>query len=305
MKKSTSAHLALLLTNLLFAINFTAIKQLISGQFVQAFGINFIRIAVTAILLWVLYFFKKNKSIIAFNDYGRLFLCGLTGIAINQLLFVKGLSLSYSIHASLLMLVTPILITFIAAWLLKEKLSWNKILGLVLGISGAVILISARENSGEGTNVLLGDTLLILNAISYTFYFILVKPLMSKYEPIMILRMMFTIGFFLVLPFCWTEFSIIDWNSFSFNQYFQLFMVVVGGTFFAYLLNIYGLKVLGASTAGAYIYTQVVFATLIATIVLNEGLSLYKIISGLLIAAGLYIANKNFSNGTVSMGKNS
>jgi drug/metabolite transporter (DMT)-like permease len=297
LQQKTKAHLALLFTNIFFAINYTAVKQLINTNLVKPFGLNLLRVGISGILLWVLFIFKPVKSRIQKKDITRFFLCALTGIAINQLLFLKGLSVTYSIHASLLMLTTPILITFIAAWVLKERLNNYKIIGLVLGIAGAAVLIGARETTGNGGQVLFGDILIIFNAISYTIYFILVKPLMKEYNPVVVIRMIFTIGFFLILPFCWTEFTEVPWQSYTTGSYCLLAMIILGGTFLAYLFNVYGIKILGASMAGTYIYSQPVFAATIAIIFLGEQLSLYKIIAAVFIFAGVYLANKTVSNG--------
>lgn len=296
MKNTTKAHLALLGTNIFFAINYTVVKHLINNGLVKPFGLNIIRVGVSVLLLWAMFFFRPVKTVIQRKDYKRFFLCALTGIAINQLLFIKGLSLTYSIHASLLMLTTPILITIIAAWVLKERLNNFKIAGLALGIAGAAVLVVAKENNGNGADVLLGDIFIILNAVFYTFYFILVKPLMKEYDPVTVIRIIFTIGFFLMLPFCWREFTEVPWKIYSAADYFNLGLVVIGGTFLAYLLNVYGIKILGASVAGTYIYSQPVFAAIIAMIVLGEELTLYKIVAAGLIAAGVYLANKNNGN---------
>ena len=184
------------------------------------------------------------------------------------------------------------MITFIAAWILKERLSKNKIIGLLLGISGAILLISSGENSGSGQEFLKGDLLVILSTISYTFYFILVKPLMNTYRPVDVMRWMFTLGFMIILPFGWEEFTKITWPVFGTFDYVLLFLIVVPGTFLAYLFNVYGIKILGASVAGAYIYSQPVFAVIIAVLFLHEKLILSKIIAGLLIFAGVYLVNK-------------
>jgi drug/metabolite transporter (DMT)-like permease len=296
LQQKTKAHLALLGTNIFFAINYTAVKYLIIHGLVKPFGLNLIRVGVSATLLWIIFLFKPVKTVIHKKDVPRFILCALTGIAINQLLFIKGLSLTYSIHASLLMLTTPILITFIAAWILKEKLNAYKVAGLVLGISGAVVLISAGDSTGSGNDILWGDTLVLLNAISYTIYFVLVKPLMKEYNPVTVIRMIFTIGFFLIFPFCIAEFKTIPWESYSGIDYTLLGLIVFGGTFLAYLFNVYGIKILGASMAGTWIYSQPVFATVIAVIFLDESLSLYKIIAAIFIFAGVYVANKKTNN---------
>lgn len=296
MKATTKAHLALLGTNVFFAMNYTAIKYLVNEGFAKPFGLNLVRVGVSSILLWGLFFIKPTKVVILKKDIGRFLLCALLGITINQLLFVKGLSLTYSIHASLLMLTTPILITIMAAWLLKEKLNAFKITGLALGITGAVVLVSSRESSGNANDVLLGDILVILNAIAYTFYFILVKPLMQRYNPVAIIRIIFTIGFFMMLPFCITEFNEINFSLYSSEAWIAISIVIFTGTFLAYLFNIYGIKILGASMAGTYIYSQPFFAAAIAMIFLNEGFTWMKIVAAACIFLGVYLTNKKMSN---------
>jgi len=270
----------------------------------QPFGMNVIRVGVSAILFWLLFLLNPVKKTIDRVDFPRFILCALTGIAINQMLFLKGLSMTYSIHAVLLMLTTPILITIIAAWLLKERIGFYKIIGLGLGISGAVLLITSGKNSGNGENVLLGDLLILINAIAYTCYFILVKPLMVKYNPVQVIRIVFSIGFLMVLPFGWNEFITIEWQSFGRLEYTCLSLIVIGGTFLAYLFNVYGIKILGASMAGTYIYSQPVFAAAIAMIFLKEPLELYKMIAACLIFTGVYLCNKKISNDSILSGKN-
>ncbi len=266
------------------------------NNYIQPFGINVIRLGVSVILFWLLFLVKPVKSKIAKADLPRFALCALTGIAINQMLFLKGLSLTYPIHAVLLMLSTPILITIIAAWLLKERLNAYKIIGLGMGISGGVILLVSGKNTGSGDNILLGDILILINAISYTFYFILVKPLMLKYNAIEVMRLVFSMGVFMVLPFGWNEFISINWNSFGLVEYTCLALIAIGGTFLAYLFNAHGIKILGASVAGAYIYSQPVFAAIIAILFLKESLELYKILAALFIFSGVYLCNKKVKN---------
>jgi len=292
LNKKQTAHLALLFTNLFFAINLSAVKHLTNAHLAGPFGINVVRVGVSVFLLWSLFLFKPVNITVKKEDRGRLLLCAVTGIAVNQLLFLKGLSLTYSIHASLLMLITPILIVFIAAWVLKERTGILKIAGLALGITGAMVLILAKDNTGAGNDILSGDILIIINAISYTIYFILVKPLMLKYNPVVIIRWIFTIGLFMILPFGYTEFIQIPWEKYTMIDFTTMALVTITGTFLAYLFNVYGIKILGSSVAGFYIYTQPFFAALIAMIFLKEQLTLYKIIAAVLIFSGVYLVNR-------------
>jgi len=100
----------------------------------------------------------------------------------------------------------------------------------------------------------------------------------------------------MVLPFGWKEFKDIQWPLFSTTAYICLILIVVGGTFLAYLFNVYGIKILGASVAGSYIYSQPIFAAAIAMLFLHERLEFYKIFSGILIFAGVYLCNKRTKN---------
>lgn len=285
------AHLGLLGTNLFFAINYSAIKYFTSNHYAAPFGINIIRIGVSLILFWILFLFKQPEKKIDKKDIPAFLLCALAAIALNQMLFIKGLSFTFPIHAALLTLITPILITIIAARVLREKITFTKMFGLFLGVLGAVLLISNRQITVPGENTVLGDILVILSAFAYTFYFIVVKPLMNKYSSVQVIRWIFTIGFLMTLPFSFREFSEITWDVFTLKDWLILFVIVIPGTFLAYIFNVYGIQKLSASKAGAYIYSQPVFAVVIAMIFLKEELSLYKIIAAILIFAGVYLSN--------------
>jgi drug/metabolite transporter (DMT)-like permease len=286
------AHLGLIGTNLFFAANYSVVKFFTSHHIAGPFGINIIRLGVSLVLFWILFFTKSPEKQIEKKDFIPLILCAVTAIALNQLLFIKGLSLTFPIHAALLTLITPILITVIAARLLNEKITFTKATGLFLGILGAALLISQREVTTPGESVLFGDILVLLSSVAYTFYFILVKPLMDKYSAIQVIRWLFTFGFILTLPLSLKEFSAIQWKIFTFNDWLLMFLVVIPGTFFAYIFNVYGIQKLSASKAGAYIYSQPVFAVIIATIFLKEELSFYKVIAAILIFAGVYLSGK-------------
>jgi drug/metabolite transporter (DMT)-like permease len=238
-----------------------------------------------------MYILKPSAAAIQKKHIPRFFLCAATGIAINQTFFMKGLSLTTPIHASLLMLACPIFITFIAAWLLKEAITVQKILGLIIGIAGSAILISIKESSATGSNILLGDVMVLTNAISYGFFMVIVRPLMEAYTPIHVMRWVFTLGAIMILPFGWEQFMEVDWGAINVQELIAIFYIILGGTFLAYFLNIYGINHLGASATGAYIYTQPVFAAIIAIVFLGEQFSWLKGIAALFIFTGVFLVN--------------
>ena len=289
------AHLAILSANLIFGVNYALVKYITAG-YIQPYGLNVIRVGVSLFLLWSLFLLgKRERWGIQKKHLGLFVVCALTGVFINQTLFIKGMSMTTSIHASLLTLASPIFITIIASWMGLEKMSWLKAIGLVAGISGAVVLTLQKESSGSSNNVMLGDLFVIINAISYAFYMVMVKPLMVEYGPLNVIRWVFTIGFLFTLPFGWNQFSAIDWSIFPVQAYAATAGIVIGATFLAYLFNLYGIHHLGASVTGSYIYTQPVFAALVAIIFMGESYTWIKGIAALLIVAGvLLVSGRNF-----------
>jgi drug/metabolite transporter (DMT)-like permease len=153
------------------------------------------------------------------------------------------------------------------------------------------MLILLKDNSHSGSDIILGDILVLINAVSYAFYLVLVRPLMSVYSGIQVLRWMFTFGALFILPFGMSQFLSTDWTVFTTNDWIALAFVAIGATFFAYLLNVYGVTHIGPSSTGAYIYTQPVFAAIIAIVFAGEHFSVIKLIAALLIFTGVYLAN--------------
>ena len=295
MNRTTKAHLAVLAANFIFGAGYAVVKT-ITPAFIAPFALNVVRVLSSLLLFWLLFLMKPSNVGFERKHLPRFLLCALTGVAINQLLFIKGLSLTTAIHSSLLSLGTPIFITIIAAWLLKEKLTLYKIAGLALGIGGATMLILMKDNSTTGKDMLLGDILIIINAISYAFYLVLVRPLMEHYKPIHVLRWVFTFGTFMILPFGLEQFIDTNWAAFGTTQWVALAFVALFVAFFAYLFNVYGLSVIGSSATGSYIYTQPVFAAIIAMVFMGEHFTITKALAAICIFSGVYLVNLRKKN---------
>jgi drug/metabolite transporter (DMT)-like permease len=256
MTENTKARAAVLAGNFFFGTSVIAVKH-ISPSLIPAIALTAVRIIVTMCLFWSLYAARPVRMGIVKKDFIRLFLCALAGITMNQTFSMRGMSLTSPIHASLLILTTPITITILAAWLLKESLNGLKLIGLLLGISGGALLVFSRDLSPQaGTEQSLGDMFVIMGAISYSVYVVSIKPLMGKYKAMHILQWVFLFGSFASLPLGWNALWQVSWVSFDGISWFCLAYVVFGATFFAYQFMNYSISKLGASITGSYIYTQ-------------------------------------------------
>lgn len=296
MGEQTKARIAVLLGNFFFGTSVIAVKQ-ISPMLVPAIALTAIRVGTVCLLFWLMFLLRPVKTGFSKNDYWRLLLCGIAGITLNQTFSIKGMSLTSPIHASLLVLTTPITISLLAAWFLKEKWNVFKVMGLCLGISGGAVLVFSRDLSAHASDEQsLGDLFIILGAISYSSYIILVKPLMAKFSALHILQWTFFFGACISVPFGWKDIAGIQWHLFSVTSWFCLSYVVIGATFFAYQLMNYGIKKLGASITGSFIYTQPFFATIASVLIFEEQINFPKILAAAMIIAGVFLTNFKKSN---------
>lgn len=296
----TKAHLALLGANIFYGAGFTVAKH-VMPRLIQPLGFIFIRVSVVMLLFWLSFFGgEKYRATIQKKDWPILVLGGLFGVAMNQMLFFLGLNLTFPIHASLIMMSTPLLITIISLFVLRERISVQKSIGLLLGIGGAILLMSAGKELTLTGSSALGDLFVFLNAGSYAIYLVIIKPLMARYRPIIVIRWVFFFGFLFVLPFGWPQFAAIQWSQFAFTDYLSVAFIVVCVTFFTYLWNVFALRHLPPSTAGAYIYFQPIFAAVISILVIGETLTPIKLLATLLIFSGVYLVNFGFKKKTVA-----
>ena len=293
MNENQKARAAVLLGNFFFGTSVIAVKH-ISPSLIPPIALTAVRILVTTVLFWLMYAMRPVKMGITKKDILRLFFCAIAGITLNQTFSMRGMSLASPIHASLLILTTPIVITFLAAWLLKESLTTLKLVGLMLGIGGGALLVFSRDISVHGSGQeSLGDLFVIMGAICYSVYVVSIKPLMEKYKAMHILQWVFLFGSFISLPLGWNALSQVSWLAFDSISWLALAYIVLGATFLAYQLMNYAISKLGASITGSYIYTQPFFATIASMLLLHESLSLPKIAAATLIITGVFLTNYN------------
>jgi drug/metabolite transporter (DMT)-like permease len=291
------AHLALFFVNALYGASHVIAKGVMPNYLTPNVFILFRALGAT-ILFWIVKtFFVREK--VAKKDFVLLAFCGLFGVTINQLCFFHGLNLSSSINSGIIMTVNPILVVILSYFLLKEKITVKKSIGIFLGATGA-ILLTLTAGTGKGDSML-GDLFLFINAASYAVYLVIAKPLMQKYSPLTVITYVFSFGvtFILLYPPTLTEFFATEFGSIPFDVVMKIIYVIIGVTFFTYLLTMYGLKYLSPSVSSAYIYLQPVLVMIFALLFYKMGISedytdtitFEKICYMLLIFVGVYITS--------------
>jgi len=291
MNDVVKSHMALFVANLIYALTFTFAKD-VMPETIQPIGFILVRVTGAMILFQIIHSIWIREKVKR-EDYGILILCGLFGVAINMMLFFKGLNYTTPIHAAVTMTSAPIIVFILAVIFHGEKKLPLRIVGVALGAVGAVVLaVYGRDLELGNPKLALGNLLVFVNACSYAIYLTIVKPLMSKYHFLTIMKWVFTVGFIVVLPFGFTDVQAVEWSEISNKIWGEIAFVVFGTSFLAYMFNIYALKRLRASTVGFYIYLQPVLATVVALLLGSDNLDPIKIIASSIIFIGVYLVGR-------------
>lgn len=273
MSAQFKSHLALFVVQVMYGANYVVAKGLMPDV-VGPNGFILIRVIGAVALFWAILSFMRER--IDRKDFVRLAICGFFGVALNQLMFFNGLMLTSPLNAPVIMTTTPILVLALSALILREKVRLVQIIGVIVGGIGSVFFILMNEEGGFASST--GDILILVNATSYSFYLVLVKPLMQKYKPLTVISWVFTFGLLYVLLWLPSgqELSLVAWSEVSWVELAQILFVVIGVTFTPYLLNVYAMRQLSPSIAAVYIYLQPVIAAGFVLLMAAYGLTDYR-----------------------------
>jgi drug/metabolite transporter (DMT)-like permease len=206
-------------------------------------------------------------------------------------MFFEGLSLTSPIQASIILTANPVLVLLAAALIAREAITLRKAIGIALGLLGALVLLFQRDASASGTNVALGNSFILINALSYSLYLVLVRKLMAKYRVITVMTWVFIPGLLMVAPFGIDQFNEVNWHAMPDYVLQLVAFIVIGTTFLAYLLNAFALVSVSASVVSAYVYTQPFIASVIALSMGKDSLHPSLIIAAILVLAGVYLVS--------------
>lgn len=285
------ALLAVSIVTIIYGVTFTVAKE-VMPHYVKPFGFIFIRVSSAMLIFWIASLFIKNDKVEK-GDYKLIALAAFFGITFNMLTFFKGLNYTTPINASVMMVTSPILVLIFSSIIMKERPTLIKILGVIIGLIGAVVLILYSGSSGgNAKNMMLGNFLVFVNAASYGMYLVVAKKIVGKYKPITFIRWLYLFGFIFMFPFGISEFTEIQWEIIPISGYLRIGFVVIFASCITYLFNLWALSKLKPTTVSVFIYLQPVVASIYALIVGSDYLDTIKIFATVLIFIGVYLVSK-------------
>ena len=290
MNKRNLALIAAFLATSIYGINHTVAKE-IMPIYIGSSGFIMLRLLGATSIFWLISLFAPKEKIER-GDFLKIVFASILGMCINMLAFFRGLELSTPINSGVIITLSPVLVLILSYFFLKEKVNLKKILGIIIGFSGAVFFIINSSKTGiNAPNIPLGNSFFLLNASAYAGYLIVVKPLTSKYNIFTLMKWLFLIGLILSEPITYNQFIEVNWSELPWFAIWRMAYVVIGTTFLTYLFNIYALKTLSPTTVGSFIYLQPIITIVFALLTENDTLDLIKLSSCVLVFIGVYLVS--------------
>ncbi len=285
-------HVAILSANIIYGLNIPVTKALLD-KWMTPWGYMATRTLAALIIFWIIQCFIPKEHVTR-RDLLIIAIGGIMGFVVSQ--FLTALSLQYTtpVYFSLIIALSPLCVMMLAALFLKEPLTGQKTLGVVLGIAGAVLLIVFADNSGTtGNNNLLGIGLACVSIFAYSIYLIIMRSVAQKYSAVTQMKWMFLFTAIILVPLGAYEYpqqtifsSECDWSGIL-----ELGFVILFSTSLGYFLMPFGMKYLRATTVSVYMNLQPIVASVAAIIVGQDIFSWDMPLAAVLVLSGAYIVS--------------
>jgi drug/metabolite transporter (DMT)-like permease len=291
-------HAAVFGAYLIFAVNIIVCKDLSNSGIISPLGLFCFRAVGATLLFWIASLFLPSQKVET-KDLVSIFIASMLGIFLTQLTFLKAITITTPLDASLINSVTPIFTMFIAAIVLKEPITLKKAGGVALSFAGIIMLIiNTVSIKGGVTNTQpLGIVLILLNSLCFAFYLGVFRPLISKYSAVTFMKWMFLFSTIVAVPLDIKELTTLNYSLIPADYRWKLAFVVVFSTFIAYFLIPVGQKILRPTVVSMYSYTQPIVASAASIWIGMDILNWQKIIAAISVFAGLYLVNKSRAAG--------
>lgn len=253
------------------------------------------RVAGACLLFWIASLFATKEQV-PWRDRLMFIGAALTGLLFNQCCFTIGLSITSPINASIVTTSMPIFAMILAALILREPITGKKALGVLMGCSGALILIlSSAAHADARVGDIRGDLLCLFAQFSFALYLSLFNPLIKRYNVFTVNKYMFSWATLMLLPLSsYHVYGVIS-QPIPLLTWIEVGYVVVCGTFFCYILTMIGQRTLRPTVVSVYNYVQPIVAVAASLIMGISTMKLTHVLAVVLVFSGVWLVVKSKS----------
>lgn len=288
-----AGHLIMFAVTLIFGINIPLSKSLLPA-WISPEGLTLSRILFGTAIFWIASLFTTYEKV-SLKEHRFFFIGALCGVVFNQGLFITGLNMTSPIDASIIITSGPLFAMIFAAILLKEPISLLKVSGVLLGATGAILLVyNGHHASTARASNLAGNLMVFGSAFIYAFYLVFTKPLTLRYSPITLMKWMFLYGSVLVAPLYYRQLLASPvYHHPDATAIAQMLYTLFIATFLAYLLIPMAQQRIRPTTISMYNNFQPLVASVVAVSVGMDHFNVIKGLSALLIFCGVYLVTRS------------
>lgn len=264
---------------------------------IDGIGMVTFRVLGGACLFWLTSLFVKHEHVPK-RDKLLFAGAGLFGLVFNQCCYTIGLSITSPINASIVTTSMPIFAMVLSALILKEPLTGKKACGVLMGCSGALILIlTSAQAVSDKVGDIRGDLLCLTAQFSFALYLALFNPLIKRYSVFTVNKWMFLWASLFITPFTATHVAAIEWGSVPVQTILEIGYVVFFATYFSYILTMIGQRTLRPTVVSVYNYVQPI-VSVTASIVLGISIMQWQqVVAVLLVFGGVWLVTKSRAKG--------
>lgn len=287
--KKLEANLSMAVSRVFGGLNMNALKYLLPLWMSPLTGAAF-RCTFAAAAFWAIgWFMPREESTL--REKVLLLLIGAFGLYGFMFLYLMGLSRTTPVSSSIFTSLQPIWVFLIMIVFYKEKVSGKKVVGMGIGLIGALVCILTQKSDDLASDAFLGNLLCLFSSVAYAIYLVMSQRILSNVGAMTMLRYSFTgaaisglivmgiVGYdapVLGLPFHWEPFLI-------------LMFVLIFPTTISYMLIPVGLKYLKTTVVAIYGYLILIVATITSLAVGQDRFSWTQTFAILLICVGVYL----------------
>lgn len=260
------------------------------------------RVVGGACLFWITSLFTEKRHV-PLRDKLMFAGAGLFGLVLNQCCYTIGLSSTSPVNASIVTTSMPIFAMILSAIILKEPLTGKKAIGVLMGCSGALILIlTSAAAVSDKVGDIRGDLLCLGAQFSFALYLSLFNPLIKRYDVFTINKWMFLWASLMILPFTSVHMAGIEWGSVPVRTWVEAGYVVLFGTYLGYILTMIGQRTLRPTVVSVYNYVQPIVSVSASIVLGISMLQWSQALAVLLVFLGVWLVNKSRAKGEPSSG---
>jgi drug/metabolite transporter (DMT)-like permease len=272
-----------------WGISFVSTKAVLGA--LDPYTLLVLRFGIGALFLLMLLLLKGYKLPIPLKYVPHLIILGVLGVFIHQLIQATALLTIDASSAGWMISFSPVFTVILSMMFLHEKMTLPKALGMIIAITGVLMVTTAGRGKSIGFAVNIGYLLMILSTLNWAVYSVLLKKLRIELPSLVITFYMSLLGFSLTIPFLirdrgWegiSQLSNVEWAHLIFLGVF------VSGIAYWYWAK--ALEVLDASKVSMFLYLEPVTTLVAALLLLHEKIFLISILGGVIIIIGVVIVN--------------